>query len=100
MIDIPELGEEQHELWIDLIELARSFPGQWTIIGGHMVALYAWEAELRPRPSPDVSAAAAHVAWRAGRADPEGPGRRVPVRLGRVRAGRGGLSVRAARWAL
>jgi hypothetical protein len=53
-IEIPELGDEQHHLWRDLMDLAEAFPEQWTIIGAHMVALYAWEADLRTRPSEDV----------------------------------------------
>jgi hypothetical protein len=53
-IEIPELGDDHHQLWGDLIELDRTFPGKWTIIGAHMVALYAWEAGMRNRPSQDV----------------------------------------------
>jgi hypothetical protein len=53
-IDIPELGDERHQLWCDLIDLAAAFPNSWTIIGAHMVALYAWEAGLTSRPTDDV----------------------------------------------
>ena len=53
-IEIPELGDEQHQLWCDLMDLADAFPDQWTIIGAHMVALYAWEAGVRTRPSEDI----------------------------------------------
>lgn len=53
-IEIPELGDERHRLWCDLLDMERAFPGRWTIIGAHMVALYAWEAGVRTRPSDDV----------------------------------------------
>ncbi|MEX0674759.1 MAG: hypothetical protein WD067_08285 [Gaiellaceae bacterium] len=36
------------------MEMAEAFPGWWTVVGAHMVALYAWEAGLSPRPSNDV----------------------------------------------
>ena len=54
MIEIPELGDARHGLWCDLIDLAEVNPGAWTIIGAHMVALFAWEAGLVSRPSDDV----------------------------------------------
>lgn len=53
-IELPELGDERHQLWCDLIDLAAAFPNRWTIIGAHMVALYAWEAGVRSRPTDDV----------------------------------------------
>jgi len=53
-IEIPELGDERHRMWCDLIELATAQPGTWTIIGAHMVALYAWKAGINSRPSEDV----------------------------------------------
>lgn len=53
-VEIPELGDDRHRMWLDLIDLAHTFPAQWTIIGAHMVALYAWEANLPSRPSDDV----------------------------------------------
>jgi hypothetical protein len=53
-IEIPELGDERHRLWCDLVELAAAYPDTWTIIGAHMVALYAWEAGITTRPSDDV----------------------------------------------
>jgi hypothetical protein len=52
-IAIPELGDAQPALWLDLFELAGGRV-RWTLIGAHMVALYAWEAGLVPRPSADV----------------------------------------------
>src|SRR5205823_10671029 len=54
MIVIPELGDGRHQMWCDLFDLAEAFPSKWTIIGAHMVALYAWEAGLASRPSDDV----------------------------------------------
>jgi hypothetical protein len=53
-IEIPEQGDERHRLWCDLMDLAQEFPGAWTIIGAHMVALHAWRAGLTSRPSDDV----------------------------------------------
>lgn len=53
-IEIPELGDDRHRLWCDLIDMAEAFPGTWTIIGAHMVALHAWEAGITSRPSDDV----------------------------------------------
>ena len=53
-IEIPELGDERHRLWCDLIDLAEAYPGRWTIIWAHMVALYAWEVGVASRPSDDV----------------------------------------------
>jgi len=53
-IELPELGDDRHRLWCDLIEMASTFPDTWTIIGAHMVALYALEAGTTSRPSDDV----------------------------------------------
>lgn len=53
-IEIPELGDQRHRLWCDLIDLAAAYPGAWTIIGAHMVALYGWGAGVQSRPSEDV----------------------------------------------
>jgi hypothetical protein len=41
-------------MWCDLLDLQESYGGKWTIIGAHMVALYAWESGLASRPSDDV----------------------------------------------
>jgi hypothetical protein len=54
VIEIPEQGDAQHRLWSDLLDLAEAFPNQWTVIGAHMVALYAWEAGVTMRASRDV----------------------------------------------
>ena len=54
-IEIPELGDDRHRLWCDLIDMAAEFPDRWTTIGAHMVALHAWEAGVTAsRPSDDV----------------------------------------------
>lgn len=53
-VEVPELGEAHHQLWVDLIDLGTAFPGTWTVIGAHMVALYAWEAGRSSRPSADI----------------------------------------------
>jgi hypothetical protein len=54
VIEIPEQGDDAHRLWSDLLDLAESFPRGWTVIGAHMVALYAWEARVPARPSQDI----------------------------------------------
>jgi hypothetical protein len=52
-IEIPELGDDRHEMWLDLLRLAQKRI-EWTLIGAHMVALFAWEAGLPARPSNDA----------------------------------------------
>ncbi len=42
MIEVPELGDGFHDMWAGLIDLARSSPAPWTLIGAHMVALHGW----------------------------------------------------------
>lgn len=54
MIDVPELGDDHHALWVDLIALAEAQSGSWTLIGAQMVALYAWDAGIESRPSEDA----------------------------------------------
>lgn len=55
MIEIPELGDDFHQMWVDLIELSVQARVPWTLIGAHMVALHAWEAGRDPiRPSEDA----------------------------------------------
>lgn len=54
MIAIPEQGDGPHRLWCDLLDLSEAFPRRWTVIGAHMVALYAWEAGIEVRPSQDI----------------------------------------------
>lgn len=55
MIEIPDLGDDFHEMWADLVELARNVQVPWTLIGAHMVALHAWERGRDPlRPSEDA----------------------------------------------
>jgi hypothetical protein len=52
-IKIPELGDDRHAMWLDLIKL-RQTRIEWTLIGAHMVALFAWEAGISARPSDDA----------------------------------------------
>ena len=57
MIEIPELGDDFHAMWVELIELAANPPAPWTLIGAHMVALHGWEAgsdQIRPSRDADV----------------------------------------------
>ena len=55
MITIPDLGDDYHQLWADLIGLSQEAGVPWTLIGAHMVALHGWEAGREPiRPSEDA----------------------------------------------
>jgi hypothetical protein len=55
VIDIPDLGDDFHQMWTDLVELSRRAGVPWTLIGAHMVALHGWEAGRDPvRPSDDA----------------------------------------------
>ena len=42
MIEIPDLGDDFHEMWAELIELTKVSDVPWTLIGAHMVALHGW----------------------------------------------------------
>jgi hypothetical protein len=42
VVDVPDLGDANHETWAVLIELGRSAPAPWTLIGAHMVGAHAW----------------------------------------------------------
>ena len=55
MIEIPDLGEEFHDMWIELLHLAAVPPAPWVLIGAHMVAIHGWERGREPiRPSKDA----------------------------------------------
>ncbi len=57
MIDIPDLGDEFHEMWIELIDLATVQPAPWVLIGAHMVAIHGWERgreQIRPSRDADI----------------------------------------------
>lgn len=55
MIIIPELGDDYHQLWVDLMRLSDEARVPWTLIGAHMVALHGWESGREPiRPSEDA----------------------------------------------
>jgi hypothetical protein len=55
VIHVPDLGDDFHQMWVDLIELAHATNVPWTLIGAHMVALHGWEAGREPiRPSEDA----------------------------------------------
>lgn len=43
MIEIPDLGETNHDTWSSLMDLERSSRIPWTLIGAHMVAIHAWQ---------------------------------------------------------
>lgn len=57
MIQIPELGDDFHAMWLELISLAKARPAPWALIGAHMVALLGWEVgreQIRPSIDADV----------------------------------------------
>lgn len=55
MIEIPDLGEQFHEMWIELVQLAAMPPAPWVLIGAHMVAIHGWKRGREPiRPSRDA----------------------------------------------
>lgn len=55
MIEIPDLGDDFHRMWVELIALARSTPAPWVLIGANMVALHGWERDREQiRPSRDA----------------------------------------------
>lgn len=57
MIRIPDLGDDFHEMWEELIYLAQAPKVPWTLVGAHMVALHGWEqgrAQVRPSKDADV----------------------------------------------
>lgn len=57
LIAIPDLGDDFHEMWIELIALAEKPPAPWVLIGAQMVALLGWEhnrEQIRPSRDADV----------------------------------------------
>lgn len=57
MIQIPDLGDEFHAMWLELIALAEARPAPWVLVGAHMVALLGWEfgrEQIRPSIDADV----------------------------------------------
>lgn len=57
MIEIPELGDDFHRMWIELLGLAQAPPAPWVLIGAHMVAIHGWERgreQIRPSKDADI----------------------------------------------
>lgn len=55
MIEIPDLGEQFHRMWVELSQLAAVPPAPWVLIGAHMVAIHGWQRGREPiRPSRDA----------------------------------------------
>jgi hypothetical protein len=57
MIEIPELGDDFHAMWVELLALSADPPADWTLIGAHMVALHGWAAgvdQIRPSRDADI----------------------------------------------
>jgi hypothetical protein len=44
MVNIPDLGDDFHSMWAELMTLWDVSVPQWTLIGAHMVALHGWIA--------------------------------------------------------
>ena len=55
MVEIPELGDDPHQMWVELFNLAASSPALWVLIGAQMVALHGWaRSREQIRPSEDA----------------------------------------------
>jgi len=58
MIEVPDFGDDFHQMWVELIHLGRSRLPEWTLIGAQMAALHGWVAgrqEVRPSVDADHS---------------------------------------------
>ena len=54
-IRLPALPGHDDELWVALLELSELRPGEWTLVGGQMVFLHAFEHGVTPpRVSTDL----------------------------------------------
>ncbi len=55
MVEIPDLGDEHHRMWAEVIRLAVAPPAPWVLIGAQMVDLHGWSKGREPvRPSKDA----------------------------------------------
>jgi hypothetical protein len=57
LIEIPDLGDDFHGMWEELIWLSDTAPAPWTLIGAHMVALHGWargREQIRPSRDADI----------------------------------------------
>jgi len=55
VVDVPELGDSVHEMWVELFDLAARPPAPWVLIGAQMVALHGWaQGRTQIRPSEDA----------------------------------------------
>jgi len=57
MIEIPELGDDLHRMWMELFGLAKTAPAPWVLIGAHMVAVHGWQRgreQIRPSKDADI----------------------------------------------
>lgn len=48
MIEIPDLGDEFHRMWVELVHLAAAPPVPWVLIGAHMVSIHGWRRGREP----------------------------------------------------
>jgi hypothetical protein len=65
VIEIPDLGDDFHRMWLELIGLAKSGQAPWALIGAHMVALHGWaqgREQIRPSRDADILVNARAVA--------------------------------------
>lgn len=55
MVELPELGDDFHEMWSELFWLRLNAPAPWVLIGAQMVALHGWlRGREAIRPSQDA----------------------------------------------
>ncbi|MFA5787423.1 MAG: hypothetical protein WDA71_10675, partial [Actinomycetota bacterium] len=57
VIEIPDLGDDFHRMWEELIRLSETAPAPWTLIGAHMVALHGWSRgreQIHPSRDADI----------------------------------------------
>ena len=56
MIEIPDLGDDLHRMWEELIILGEAAPVPWTLIGAQMVALHGWARGATQIPNAEDAA--------------------------------------------
>lgn len=56
-VSAPALTEDQERVWRSIIEFSRRMTAKWTIVGGQMAQLHAWQRHLAPaRTTTDIDA--------------------------------------------
>src|SRR6185437_13205708 len=57
VVEIPELGDDAHQMWVELFHLAVNSPAPWVLIGAQMVAVHGWargREQIRPSQDADL----------------------------------------------